>query len=495
MRRRIFTLLIAVMLLFSWTSCAGGPQEQAPGEPVNLVWWVYSSGDIPNDMAEVIARANEISAEKIGVTVDIVFKTDDQFALDLNTGEYYDMTFTCSWCNDFDGNSRLGYFYDLTDLVREATPDLYAAVDPWWSIGTLNGRIYGVPMLKDLGAEVFFRLNSDYFEGERGLELPEQMEFADLEPLLAMYQEDHPDEYALHMGQNGLTGMFQEHERIVDSYLVIPYSKSGTDEGTTIIPIWEDEEYMDMLRCLHRWYELGYINPDAATTTELPYSLHNPVRSGTAWTGYRGWSDPETVGFNVELVRYIGPNMSRATEQGSLIAVNAAASEEHAEACLRYMELLYTDNEFRDLLAYGIEGQHFNYYEGTVIRTDEGAEDYLLDNFVTGPAISATVVSASPELLADPDQWTHVYEEYENATQSDTRGFSYNGESTEAIRAALNAIWDGYYYELVTGTADPDETMVEIQELMYEAGLQEVIDDAQSQLDDYLSSLDLQQDT
>ena len=495
MRRRIFTLLIAVMLLFSWTSCAGGPQEQAPGEPVNLVWWVYSSGDIPNDMAEVIARANEISAEKIGVTVDIVFKTDDQFALDLNTGEYYDMTFTCSWCNDFDGNSRLGYFYDLTDLVREATPDLYAAVDPWWSIGTLNGRIYGVPMLKDLGAEVFFRLNSDYFEGERGLELPEQMEFADLEPLLAMYQEDHPDEYALHMGQNGLTGMFQEHERIVDSYLVIPYSKSGTDEGTTIIPIWEDEEYMDMLRCLHRWYELGYINPDAATTTELPYSLHNPVRSGTAWTGYRGWSDPETVGFNVELVRYIGPNMSRATEQGSLIAVNAAASEEHAEACLRYMELLYTDNEFRDLLAYGIEGQHFNYYEGTVIRTDEGAEDYLLDNFVTGPAISATVVSASPEVLADPDQWTHVYEEYENATQSDTRGFSYNGESTEAIRAALNAIWDGYYYELVTGTADPDETMVEIQELMYEAGLQEVIDDAQSQLDDYLSSLDLQQDT
>lgn len=495
MRRRIITLLIAVMLLFSWTSCAGGPQEQAPGEPVNLVWWVYSSGDIPNDMAEVIARANEISAEKIGVTVDIVFKTDDQFALDLNTGEYYDMTFTCSWCNDFDGNSRLGYFYDLTDLVREATPDLYAAVDPWWSIGTLNGRIYGVPMLKDLGAEVFFRLNSDYFEGERGLELPEQMEFADLEPLLAMYQEDHPDEYALHMGQNGLTGMFQEHERIVDSYLVIPYSKSGTDEGTTIIPIWEDEEYMDMLRCLHRWYELGYINPDAATTTELPYSLHNPVRSGTAWTGYRGWSDPETVGFNVELVRYIGPNMSRATEQGSLFAVNAAASEEHAEACLRYMELLYTDNEFRDLLAYGIEGQHFNYYEGTVVRTDEGAEDYLLDNFVTGPAISATVVSASPELLADPDQWTHVYEEYENATQSDTRGFSYNGESTEAIRAALNAIWDGYYYELVTGTADPDETMVEIQELMYEAGLQEVIDDAQSQLDDYLSSLDLQQDT
>ncbi|MBR3533399.1 MAG: ABC transporter substrate-binding protein [Clostridiales bacterium] len=490
MRKKIFTLMITILLLLSWTACAGVPQQQAPGEPVKLIWWVYSSGDIPNDMAEVLERANEISAEKIGVTVDMVFKTDDQFSLDLNTGEYYDMTFTCSWCNDFDGNARLGYFYDLTDLVNEVTPGLYSSVDPWWQIGTLNDRIYGVPMLKDLGAEVFFRLNSDYFEGEKGLDLPDQMDFADLEPLLAMYQEDHPDEYALHMGQNGLSGMFQEHERIVDSYLVIPYSKAGTDEGTTIIPIWEDEEYMNMLRCLHRWYEAGYINPDAATTTELPYSLHNPVRSGTAWTGYRGWSDPDTVGFNVELVRYIGPNMSRTTEQGSLIAVNAAASEEHAAACLRYMELLYTDTDFRDLLAYGIEGQHFDYYEGTVIRTEEGANDYLLDNFVTGPAVSASVVSASSDVLADPDQWTQVYEEYENATQSDTHGFSYNGESTEAIRAALNAIWDGYYCELVTGTADPDETMAEIQELMYEAGLQEVLDDAQNQLDEYLNSIE-----
>ena len=292
------------------------------------------------------------------------------------------------------------------------------------------------------------------------------------------------------MGQNGLSGMFQEHERIVSTCLVIPYSKAGTEEGTTIIPIWEDEEYMDMLRCLHRWYEEGLINPDAATTTDLPYSLLNPIRSGTAWTGYKGWSNPETVGFNVKLVRYIGPNMSRATQQGSLIAINAAASEENAAACLRYMELLYSDQEFRDLLAYGIEGEHFNYYEGTVIRTEKGADDYLMDNFVTGPAVSASVVSASEEILADPDQWEKVYAEYENAKQSDTRGFSYDGENTEAIQAALYAIWEGYYYELVTGTVDPDETMKTIADLMYATGLQEVLDNAQEQLDEYLETLE-----
>ena len=270
---------------------------------------------------------------------------------------------------------------------------------------------------------------------------------------------------------------------------MIPYSKSGTPDGTKIIPVWEDEEYMNMLRCLHRWYELGYINPDAATTTDMPYSLLTPVRTGTAWTGYKGWSNPETVGFNVKLVRFIGPVMSRATQQGSLIAVNAAASEEHVKACLRYMELLYTDREFRDLLAYGIEGKHFDYYEGTVIRTQQGSDDYLMDNFVTGPVVSASVVSASKEILADKDQWERVYAGYENAKQADTMGFSFDGESVEAITAALSAVWENYRSELVTGTVDPDETMAEIKKQMEAVGLNEVLGEAQRQLDAYLESM------
>ena len=203
-------------------------------------------------------------------------KTGSQVSLDLNTGEYYDMIFTCDWYNDFDSNAQLGYYYDLTDLIQAEAPALYAAVDPWWEIGTLNGRAYGVPMLKDLGAEVFFRINSDYYEGEKGITLPEEMAFAELEPLLKMYKEDHPTEYPLYLTSSGPLGMFQTHERIVGNYLVIPYDRAGTPDGTKIIPVWEDEAYMEKLRCLHRWYELGYINPDAATTDDMPLFAGEP---------------------------------------------------------------------------------------------------------------------------------------------------------------------------------------------------------------------------
>lgn len=458
-------------------------------EPVRLVWWTYSdSGDAPAALNEVLARANAISAEKIGVVVDLQMKTDSQLGLDLNTGDYYDMIFTCDWCNNFDANAQHGYYYDLTDIIAQEAPALYAAVDPWWEIGTLKGRIYGVPMLKDLGAEVFFRINSDYYEGEKGLTLPEEIRFADLEPLLQMYKEDHPDEYPLYLTSNGPLGMFQTHERIVGSYLVIPYSKAGTPEGTRVVPVWEDGEYMEKLRCLHRWFQLGYINPDASTTEDMPYALHNPIRTGTAWTGYKGWSNPEIVGFNVKLVRFIGPNMSRGTQQGSLIAVNAAASEEHVKACLKYMELLYTDREFRDVLAYGIEGRHFNYYEGTVIRTALGSEEYTLDNFMTGPAVSASVVSADETILADPDQWKKVYEGYRNATLSDTQGFTFDTDAMEAERSVLSALWSNHLSELVTGTVDPDEAIAGIRQDMENAGLLRVQEEAQRQLDEYLKA-------
>ena len=490
----LLSVLLVLTGLIGLSACGGKSKEDNPAEdaePIHLVWWVYASNEtvIPKAMDEVLEKANEITARKIGATVELKFKNEEQFVQDTEAGEYFDMAFTCDWCNDFDDNARAGLFYNITNLIKSETPDLYDAVDPWWEIGMIGDRIYGVPMLKDLGAEVFFRLNSDYFEKEKGVTLPETMNFEDLEPLLKMWKEDHPNEYPLHMTQTGLSGMFQCHERIIGSYLVIPYSKAGTPEGTKIIPVWEDDEYMNMLRCLHRWYELGYINPDATTTKELPYSLLTPVRTGTAWTGYKGWSNPDTVGFNVKLVRFIGPNMSRATEQGSMIAINANAPEENVKACLRYMELLYTDREFRDLLAYGIEGEHFNYYEGTVIRTEQGRDEYQLDNFVTGPATSATVMSASKEVLADKDQWEKVYKEYEHAKKSDTNGFIYNGTYTKAMTDALNEVWEKYRSALVTGTVDPDEAMAEIKTQMEDIGLDKLIEEAQKQMDAYQAKL------
>ncbi len=46
-------------------------------EPIELVWWSYSpTGEAPDAYEEVLKRANEISAEKIGVTVKMIYNKD-----------------------------------------------------------------------------------------------------------------------------------------------------------------------------------------------------------------------------------------------------------------------------------------------------------------------------------------------------------------------------------------------------------------------------------
>ena len=96
MKKLIAMILASMMTLL--TACQSLPVTSSA--PTNLIWWVYSAGDIPKDMQKVLDKANAISAEKIGVTVDMRFLTSEQFDLDMTAGEYYDMTFSCDWCRN-----------------------------------------------------------------------------------------------------------------------------------------------------------------------------------------------------------------------------------------------------------------------------------------------------------------------------------------------------------------------------------------------------------
>ena len=108
MNKRCLALIFLVIVMICGCGNAGNNAESlssggadAADAPIELVWWTYApDGTAPDAAAEVLQRANEISEEKIGVTVKMIYKSEEQFDLDLQTGEYYDMTFSCDWCND-----------------------------------------------------------------------------------------------------------------------------------------------------------------------------------------------------------------------------------------------------------------------------------------------------------------------------------------------------------------------------------------------------------
>ena len=480
--------VIALCVTMLLEGCASAGARTGGDDTVVLRWVTYQTDDVPLDIKEVVRAANAVSKERIGVTVDLEFQPSDKLNLMMASGEYYDMVFTSSWVNNFDKNATAGMFYDITDLVREETPALYETIEPFWDCAAVNGRIYGVPVLKDMGAEQMLRINSDFFEGEMGMEIPERMELKDIEPYLAAYKSKYPDKYPLDMTKAGPAGYMNFLERVVDTLIVLPFGEG--QEASEVVPFYECDGLVERFRLLHKWYKAGYIHPDAATIESTANDKSIPVRFGVAWKGYQGYSNPQDWGFNVKTSIYDGPFLSRSSEQGAMFGICAACDEEHALACLKYLELLGTDKKFRDILGYGIEGKHFEYLEnGTVLRTQTGRDRYNLKLYPTGASASASVESVSPTFLADPDQWKGVYEEYAtDGIYSTINGFAYDRSGKEDIIAALSAIYSDYATELRTGTGDPDVLIPQMKKRMEAAGMRELVEDVRRQLAAWLES-------
>ena len=480
LNRSIAYILITVTFAMSLPGC--GTATRKDGDVINLRIVTYDNGTVPLDIKEVMDAANAVSKEKIGITADIEFQPKEKINLMMASGEYYDMVFTSSWINEYDMNGSKGLYYDITDLVTKETPKLYDSIGEYWSCAKINDRIYAVPTLKDMGAEDMFRLNADYFEGEKGMDIPEKMDFADIEKYLAAYKKDNPDKYPLAMDKSGPAGLYNFLVRIVDPVVVIPYGDA--DEKPKAMPFYENEQLVDRFRLLHKWYTLGYIHPDAATIDSTAADKSIPVRFGVAWRGYQGYSNPADWGFNVKTSIYDGPYLSRTSEQGAMFAICSGCDEERAVACLKYLELLSCDRKFRDILGYGIEGKHFRYLSnGTVLRLQEGSDRYNTKLYQTGSVVNASVESVSSDLPADPDQWEKVYAEYREEGIHSNMNISYDPSPKEDIITALTAIYSDYSAELITGTSDPDKVLPEIKQRMEEAGINELVEDIQSRID------------
>jgi putative aldouronate transport system substrate-binding protein len=101
--------------------------------------------------------------------------------------------------------------------------------------------------------------------------------------------------------------------------------------------------------------------------------------------------------------------------------------------------------------------------------------------------VNASVESVSRTFLADPDQWEKVFEEYKtDGIYSRTNGFSYDPAPKEDIITAVLAIYNDYAAELRTGTSDPDVIIPQMKKRMEAAGIDELLSDINTKLDEWL---------
>ncbi len=453
-----------------------GGQTEKPAETVTLDYWTI--GGEPTDLDMVTDAINEYTSDKIGVAVKFHYSDwgayADQLTKMLNTQEKFDIAFGAS-IDNYATHAQNGMFADIKPALDTVAKDLYDYVpEALWDAMTLpGGEIYGVPAYKDSSMTQYLIFDKAMLEELNFAKEDFKSGIPSLEPLLEAYKEAYPNNYPLLMTQEGLDAMLSGYEPITGRIV----AKFGTTEA---VNIYAQDDVVELFKMVREWNQKGYINPDANTLTEN--SQKSQIYTAQGFPGAdANWSANQ--GFEVVSEPFAGPIYTNQSVQGSFTVVSTASA--HVEKAVEYLMLQNIDPVVRNLMAFGVEDVHYTKTGDTTIVKSEKYKDYEVPAYSQGTFFTLYTIDPNPA-----NQWELVEEQNQQAVASPLLGFMFDPSNVEGELAALSNINAKFHSTLMTGSGDVDQVLSEMYAEQDAAGLQTVLDEAQSQIDAWLASLE-----
>ncbi len=449
--------------------------SQASGEVPTLIWWTVG-GTPADDFDEAVAQISDYTEEKIGVRIDVKIAGWNDYDSKMNTivnaGEYFDIMFTNN--TNYSKFVNLGAFENISDMVQSVTPELYSFVpEKLWSGVQIHGNVYAVPTYKDSSLTQFYYFDDQYVQ-KYGVDMSTVKDMASIDPIVRAIKEGEGKSfYPLKLNQGALwNGFFNEYDGLASGIQAIGVKID--DAERKVVCTLEQEDILANLELLHSWYSDGIINPDANVVSED--SKGNAFGNAQGWpSAVAQWQILQGVE-KYDAVKVFGPLYTTETIQGSMNAISVNSN--YKEEALKVLQLMNTDSKFRDMCAYGVEGNHFEYLEdGTVKR--------LRDDWTWPAYTQGTFFVMSNQEGADPNQWDEVKKQNEEAVASTCLGFALDVTNIQNEVSNVNTVWDKYKYDMLTGASDPETAVPKCVEELKAAGLDTIIAEAQKQIDEF----------
>ena len=461
------------------------PPTEENGIPV-ITWYQVGSGQ-PANMSAWTEKVNAYLEEKIGVHLNIQCISwgdwGNRRSVIVQTNEPYDIMFTdaSTYANDV----KMGAFLDITDLLNEC-PGIAEAIPPeFLDAAKIDGKIYGIPAYKDSAAQQFFVWTKEQVEAY----YPDYADIHTVEDATPALQalKDGTGEPPLLLNKDGISAIPEncyDQMGIGLSALGISYR----DGSNKIVAVYEQPDVMDQFKIVQQWMESGLINSDAATANEATGMCGVGFAQG--WpAAAAGWG--EGRGADVVVSAYREPVLSTQTALGSMACISA--SSPHPLETLKLIELVNTDSALRDMLAYGIEGENFEYVDMEVTRNGETATEKRVHKLNNDWTLAAYTQGKTIHMTPTDDTEVNPYVDEilvqnENALRSPAMGFSYDNTNTADMIAACQAIFNEYKPIIHTGTGDVEANVAAMMSAMRDSGFDEIVADVQAQYDAWLAS-------
>ena len=263
--KRILAAGCAVLMTASlMAGCGKKAETNSNGEEIVELTW-YQVGDNQKDDSAVLEEVNKYTEEKIGVKLNIVKvgwgDYNQKMQVVINTGDAWDMCFTCSWTNDYLQNAQKGAFLELDDLLKEEGSEMYDLIDSrFWEAAKVGGKIYGVPSEKEIGNMPMWVFTKELVD-KYSIPYEDLHSLEDLEPWLQMIKEKKPDVVLMYLTKDYSAPTYMD--KIQD-----PIGIEYGDDSLTVQNVFDTEKMQSTLDTMRKYYEAGYINKDAATASD-----------------------------------------------------------------------------------------------------------------------------------------------------------------------------------------------------------------------------------
>lgn len=491
-------LSAAVVLGASLVGCSnskdGSTNAADSGAEIKEITWMYAqmSGMIPEDLQKVEDALNEITEEKIQVHVKLnpVAFSDyqNQISLVMASQEKTDII-TTAGSNIWATLLNQHQLTSLNDLIDEYGADIKEEVPEAYLKGTtVNGSLYAITTNGPKSDNYNIVLRKDLIDkydlqdevekiqpADSILDMDEN--FAILEDIFKVIKENEPEMEILYpWGAN----MSVNYDPLSDRLGVMMY------DGDTIENLFATDEYMTLCTTMYDWTQKGYIMKDAATTTESASSLMKSGRlfAYTLSSGRGNYVESgASNGYEAYYVNLRKPSISNNSITLFANCIPTTATE--PEAAMKFLNLLYSDADVVNLMAYGIKGEHYVENEDGWIEYPEGVDasnskypgdqNYMYGNmFLLANHVDYTTQTAEESMAYD-----------EGAFVTNCMGFTYSSDNVKNEVAACSSVLNEYRNGLELGAMDPSVEIPKFLDKLEKSGINKILEEKQRQLDEW----------
>ncbi len=466
------------------TADAVDPSKEAEYH-ATLMYFVASDSA---DQSLVNDEINKLAKEQLNMTIDLLPVTlgtySQQIQLMLSGGEPLDVF------PIFGTNAgtyiESQYIVNLADTMYTRGKGILENVgedDVWCS--SIGDFVWGVTTMRERANPCGLVMRTDILN-EVGVKAEELKTLDDITSLYEKVSALHP-EMTLYGGAKGLAiaQIPNTYDTLGDSFGVL----MNQGQTTTVTNWYESEEFKNLVHYMRDWFEKGYTSQDMPTSTDSGEVL---MRAGNLFS-FSCWVKPNSksekdamTGYDTTIIQITEPMLSTSLTAGLGYAI--ANNSEKPERAMDLLNWLYSNKEVNDLLNWGVEGTHWTLQEDGTINYPEGVtaescgyhQDFgwaLPNQF-----ISHVWNGNNPNVFGDYQSIR------DNAVKSKAYGFSFNTAPVINEIAAVTSVSEQYLSAICTGSVDPESAITEFNQKLYEAGLQKIIDEKQTQLDAWLAS-------